>query len=393
MCTTLLGAPTPHGLTITYGGDTNFNGDLESVAHTILPAPTQVIITSDINPSAAGQLVTFTITVSPTAPGTGIPPGTITVWDGSTQLTAAPITLVNGVATYSISTLAFGAHNISARFVNSNDNYATSNNTLSPYVQNVRRATTTTLTSSNNPSIYGQNVTFTATVTSTTPGTIDGTVTFKDGATTIGTDNTIVAGVATFTTNSLVVGTHPITAVYSGNGTYATSTSAVLNQVVNKATLNVTGVNQTITYGDADPPFTFTYGGFVLGETAAVIDTDPTCDVLVAHVNVGTYPIVCSGAQDNNYTFNYIDGTLTVTQKALTLTADNQSKVTGNSAYLPQPLDAVHNHRVDLRRYSDRRHIDQYRSACCSRCGDLSDRHNAGLRNRHGPGQLCHNLR
>ena len=327
---TLLGAPVAHGLTITYNGDANFNTDAEAVSHTILPAPTQVTVTSDINPSAEGQLVTFTITVSPTAPGTGIPPGTVTIWDGSTQI-GGPITLVNGVATFSTSTLTFGSHNISARFINSNDNYATSNNTTTPYVQVVNRATATTLASDNNPSIYGENVTFTATITSGTPGAITGTVTFYDGATVIGTDATIVGGVATFTTNSLLVGSHPITAVYGGNATYATSTSAVLDQVVNKATLTVTADNQTITYGDADPLFTFQYGGFVLGQTAAVIDTPPTCSAPTPHVNAGSYPgiIECSGAADDNYDFIYVNGDLTVSQKTLTITADNQGKTYG----------------------------------------------------------------
>lgn len=329
---TLLGAPVPHGLTVSYSGDANFNTDSEAVSHTILPAPTQVVVTSDINPSAEGQMVTFTVTVSPTAPGTGIPPGTVTLWDGSTQIGTATV-LSGGVATFNISTLAFGSHNISARFVNSNDNYATSNNTANPYIQNVRRSTTTDLTSNNNPSIYGENVTFTATITSGTSGAITGTVTFLDGATTIGTDTTIVGGEATFTTNSLVVGTHPITAVYSGDGTFATSTSNVVNQVVNKATLNVTADPQTITYGDADPLFTFQYAGFVLGDDANDIDTPPTCDATTPHVNAGTYPgiITCSGGLDDNYDFNYIDGTLTVSQKALTITADNQGKIYGTT--------------------------------------------------------------
>jgi hypothetical protein len=74
----------------------------------------------------------------------------------------------------------------------------------------------------------------------------------------------------------------------------------------------VTADNKTITYGDADPAFTFTYSGFVNSETAAVIDTAPTCGVSGAHTAVGTYPIVCAGGLDNNYSFTYVNGTLTV---------------------------------------------------------------------------------
>ena len=70
-------------------------------------------------------------------------------------------------------------------------------------------------------------VTFTATVASG-GGTPTGTVSFLDGATTIGT-GTLAGGIATFTTSALTVGTHPITAVYGGSGNFVSSTSAVLS--------------------------------------------------------------------------------------------------------------------------------------------------------------------
>ena len=74
------------------------------------------------------------------------------------------------------------------------------------------------MTSSANPSIFGQTVTFTATVTATAPasGTPTGTVTFKDGAATLGT-GTLSGGVATFAISSLAIGNHTITAVYGGD--------------------------------------------------------------------------------------------------------------------------------------------------------------------------------
>jgi hypothetical protein len=88
--------------------------------------------------------------------------------------------------------------------------------------------TTTALTSSLNPSALGQAVTFTATVTGTSP---TGTATFRDGSTVLGT-GTVSAGVATFTTSSLAVGSHSITASYSGDASNLASTSAVLTQSV-----------------------------------------------------------------------------------------------------------------------------------------------------------------
>jgi hypothetical protein len=86
-----------------------------------------------------------------------------------------------------------------------------------------------TLTSSLNPSNFGQSVTFTATVTGVSP---TGTVTFTDGATVLGTAALNSNGQATFTTSSLTVGSHAITAVYSGDTNNAAGTSAALTQVV-----------------------------------------------------------------------------------------------------------------------------------------------------------------
>ena len=85
--------------------------------------------------------------------------------------------------------------------------------------QTVNKAnTTTSLTSSANPSVRRQAVTFTATVAVVSPGagTPAGTVTFNDGATVLGTRTLNASGIATFTTSSLRVGTHTITAVYNG---------------------------------------------------------------------------------------------------------------------------------------------------------------------------------
>src|SRR5262249_525143 len=96
--------------------------------------------------------------------------------------------------------------------------------------------TTATLTSSLNPSNFGDSVTFTATVTRTVviagKPNPNGTVNFLDGATVIGT-GTISAGQAAFTTSTLSVGSHNITAMYAGDANYNPHTSAILVQVVN----------------------------------------------------------------------------------------------------------------------------------------------------------------
>jgi probable HAF family extracellular repeat protein len=94
---------------------------------------------------------------------------------------------------------------------------------------------TTTMTSSPNPSLAGEGVTFTATVGHSIQGPPpDGErVRFKDGNIVIGI-GTLSNGVATFSTSKLNVGPHSIVAVYAGNSVYASSKSSAVQQVVGK---------------------------------------------------------------------------------------------------------------------------------------------------------------
>jgi len=90
----------------------------------------------------------------------------------------------------------------------------------------------TALGSSPNPSKVGQAVTFTATVSSIAGPPPNGEqVTFKSGIAVLGTGS-LSKGVATFTTSTLPVGSHKITATYAGDVNYASSKSAILTQVV-----------------------------------------------------------------------------------------------------------------------------------------------------------------
>ncbi|MFE2750353.1 Ig-like domain-containing protein, partial [Streptomyces scopuliridis] len=99
-----------------------------------------------------------------------------------------------------------------------------------------KAATTTALTSAPDPSVFGEAKTLTATVAAVPPGagTPTGTVSFFDGATLLGT-GTLSGGVATFTTSALSVGSHLLTAVYSGDTSFMGSTSPVDTQTVTKA--------------------------------------------------------------------------------------------------------------------------------------------------------------
>ena len=126
------------------------------------------------------------------------------------------------------------------------------------------------------------------------------------------------------------VGTYPITLAGGLNGNYSfTLVDGTLT--VTQATIVATADNKTRVYGDPNPAFTITYTGFRNGETSAVIDLLATAtSSAVATTGVGTYPIVPSGGSDNNYVITYANGTLTITQATLTVTADNQTRAYGD---------------------------------------------------------------
>ncbi len=213
-------------LTAAYEGDAADNLSLsatisEAVQQT---TATTTTVTSSANPSIVGATVTFTAAVTP-ATATG----TIQFMDGATLLSTA--TLAGGVASFSISTLAQGTHSITAVYSGDANDAASTSAALTQTV-NPKTTTTTTVTSSANPSIVGATVTFTAAVT---PATATGTIQFMDGATLLSTA-TLAGGVASFSISTLAQGTHSITAVYSGDANDATSTSAVLTQIVNVGT-------------------------------------------------------------------------------------------------------------------------------------------------------------
>jgi hypothetical protein len=238
-----------HAITAVYSGDGSFTTSTGSLpTQTVNKAASSTAVTSSANPSVFGQSVTFTATLSAVAPGAGIPGGTVQFMDGVTPI-GAPVALVAGVAATSTAALTIGPHAITAVY-SGDANFLTSTGSLPTQTVN-KAASSTALTSSINPTVFGQSTTFTATVTATAPGagTPGGTVQFMDGVTPIGAPATLAAGVATFSTGALTTGAHTITAVYSGDGNFLTSTGSLPTQTVNKAassTAVTSSVNPTV---------------------------------------------------------------------------------------------------------------------------------------------------
>jgi hypothetical protein len=117
----------------------------------------------------------------------------------------------------------------------------------------IHNPTSTSLTSSLNPSIYGQKVTWTATVTSSGSITPTGKVRFTWSGYTIGSATLNSSGVATLTKSNLNADSYPLTAVYSGDVNNLRSTSAIVNQVVTETTsaAKITSTPNPSTLGQA----------------------------------------------------------------------------------------------------------------------------------------------
>ena len=197
-----------------------------AVAVTTPKAATSISVTSSANPSVYGHAVTFTGTVHPSVPGT--PTGTVTFRNGTSTL--GTTTLSSGKATFTTAALPAGSYAISVVYAGNAEYTGSTSATLTETV--AKAGTATRVTSSLDPSRHGNAVTFTGTAKSLTIGTPTGSVTFWNGATSLGTV-ALTSGKATFTTALLSVGSHSISVVYHGAPNYRGSTSPALTQTVN----------------------------------------------------------------------------------------------------------------------------------------------------------------
>ena len=277
--TTSFAAVGTYSISAKYNGDGNNTGSTSSNLSQVIIATTTTTLVSSLNPSLVGQAVTFTATVSSSA---GAPPNgeLITFKNGSAILGTPPLT--GGIASLTTSSLAAGVYTITANYGGDANFTASTSPGLRQVVNNTTKSTTsTTLVSSLNPSIYGQKVTWSATVTTSGSVPPTGSVTFSWSGYNIGTSTLNSSGVATLSKSNLNVYTYPLIAVYKGDTSNLGSTSAILNQVVKQATSaatlssspNPSTVGQAVTFTATitsptvvpTGPVTFTAGKTVLG--------------------------------------------------------------------------------------------------------------------------------
>jgi hypothetical protein len=207
-----------------------------SLTFTLTPVATTTGVTSSADPSVFGQTVTFTATVS--TAGLGTPTGTVQFFDGPNPIGGAVTLNASGQATLMTSALSVGDHTITAQYAGDVPNgFNASTGALATNPQTVNKANTTAGLASNqaNPVGTGIPVTYTATISPVAPGagTRTGSVTFfRNGSPICSNVPVNVSGQATCTITFSLAGSYNITAQYSGDANFNTSSSPTFVQSV-----------------------------------------------------------------------------------------------------------------------------------------------------------------
>jgi sugar lactone lactonase YvrE len=296
-----------HTLSAFYAGDSdNSPGTSPAVNVVVVLAPTSTAISSSLNPASAGQNVTFTASVSSASPN---PNGTVNFIDGTTNLGSSTLN-ANGSATLSTSTLTVGSHSITAVYVG-DANHATSTSSL--LTEQIVQIATESFTSSVNPSNAGANVVFTVRISSSTSPTPTGTVIFHDGNLTIGQSTLDGTGTGSMQTATLTVGSHSLTATYSGDANYAVATASLVQTVQNEntqvaltASANPSIYTQPVTFtatvtgngGIATGSVTFTDGSASLG--SGTLNASGIATLTTSTLTPGTHTLVANYAGNSS---------------------------------------------------------------------------------------------
>ncbi len=196
--------------------------------------PTAVALSASANPGVLGHSVTLTGSVTLTSNGKGAGlTGTVTFSEGSTPLCQPASLDANGNASCTVPSLALGSHTFTATYSgDANDAAATS----APYVEMIKQQPALALAVSSSPAVVTSNVTLTLVATDTAgSGVPTGTVNFYDGTVLLATVPLNSAGQAQWSTGSFSLGTHALSAQYSGDGANVKGTSNTVQEAITPA--------------------------------------------------------------------------------------------------------------------------------------------------------------
>ena len=313
----------PHSIYASYSGDAYFIAESSTpVAYSVTQDATTVTLATSSGTVNVGQPVTYTATVNPVAADNAAPPsGTVAFFDGANQIGTGPLsTTAPYVASFTTSSLAAGPHSITASFTDTDGNFTASSSAIETETVNLNVPT----------------INWTPAATTIPYGTaLDGT---ELNATAVDGNGNPIAGTFSynFTLNTVPgVGTANVTASFTPDDptTYA-SNSATISFTVNPVQLTVTADSFGRNYGAGNPAFTYQIAGFANGESSAVVSGQPTCSTMATTTSApAAYAITCTAntLSSPNYTFTFVDGTLTVSPAPLMVTVNPATITYGSS--------------------------------------------------------------
>jgi hypothetical protein len=188
----------------------NYTAGTQNASFTVSKATPTVGLSSSSNPSTYSGSVTFTATVPASA--TGI----VTFLDGATSIGTGSVS--SGAAIFTTASLAGGPHSITAQYGGDSNYNAATSSAITQVVD--RTPVTVTIISAENPSIYGDTVTFTFTFTGSGSAIPTGTATVTEDGNALTTVTLDGTGKATYSTSAMAAASHTLQSAYNGDDNY-----------------------------------------------------------------------------------------------------------------------------------------------------------------------------
>ena len=342
-CTTaVLGAGSYSSVTATYAGDSNYQSATASTSFTITAIPTSITAWVDPDTTGYGNTVQLSAAGLPVAAT-----GTVTFTSGSTTLCSGTVSAGSAACTTAV--LPAGSYSVTATYPGDGNflgSVATSSFSITQ--------DSTSFTASADPAstTYGNGVQLSA---AGLPSDATGTVSFSSESAQL-CSGSVGSGSASCDTGVLPAGAYPVTAAYSGDVNYASSTAATSFTINRASTAIAADANpSTTTYGvsvtlsatglnsDAGGGVTFTSGGATLC-SGTVVGGSASCGTGV--LPVGGYSVTATYGGDGNYLGSTATTSFSITQAqtAVTASASPGSTDYGNSVTLTAsglPTDAT----------------------------------------------------
>jgi hypothetical protein len=214
-----------------------------SQSFTIAQAATTTTLSADFDPTRIGAPAILRVAVAAASATAGTPSGSVQLFIDGASSGALVALDGTGHAVFATAAIPLGVHSLTVAYGGDTFFLGSTSPALSHTVVS-RLTTTTAVSSSANPSVRYQAVTFTATITpqnaslGTAPG---GTVQFTlDGANLGGPQPVNASGQAVISTGAMTVATHLVRAIYSGDTSFVGSTSPSFSQTVNRSLTTTT---------------------------------------------------------------------------------------------------------------------------------------------------------